>query len=401
MQYRSAQRIEEKLSLLGFGCMRFSRKLGFIDQEKVEKQLQYALDQGINYFDTAYIYPGSEEAVGKFAAKNGNREKMLIASKMPHYMCKSLDDFDRIFNEELKRLQTDHIDYYLMHMITSFESWKRCIDLGVLDWIDKKKNEGAIRRIGFSYHGGREDFPRIVDSYQWEFCQIQLNYLDAGSQAGLDGLFYAAQCGLPVIIMEPLRGGRLANDLPEDAKKVFQQENNQRIANGLEPYSMASWALRWLYDLPEVTCVLSGMNEMSQIVENCKLANDAQPNSLSVEEHATYDKAIAAIRVKEKIPCTGCGYCMPCPKGIDIPTCFRAYNTKYGEGWMAGTMSYIQNTALVQEPKNAGLCIKCGKCAKHCPQHIDIPHCMDDVRSAMEGPLYKFIKCFKGLVWKA
>lgn len=401
MQYRSAQHIEEELSLLGFGCMRFSRKMGFIDQEKVEEQLQYALDQGINYFDTAYIYPGSEEAVGKFASKNNNREKMLIASKMPHYMCKSLADFDRIFQDELKRLQTDYIDYYLMHMITSYDAWQRCIDLGVIDWIRQKKESGAIKRIGFSYHGGREDFPRIVDSFDWEFCQIQLNYLDAGSQAGLDGLFYAASKGLPVIIMEPLRGGRLANDLPDGAKRAFKEANEKRVAAGLEPYSMASWALRWLYDLPEVTCVLSGMNEMVQIVENCKLAGEAQANSLTQDEHAVYDKAIAAIREKEKIPCTGCGYCMPCPKGIDIPTCFRAYNTKFGEGWMAGTMSYIQNTALVQEPKNAGLCIKCGKCAKHCPQHIDIPSQMSAVEKAMEGPLYKLIKRFKGLVWKA
>ncbi len=401
MQYRSAEKIDDKLSLLGFGCMRFPRKRGLIDQEEVETQLQYALDRGVNYFDTAYIYPGSEEALGKFVAKSGNRQKMLIASKMPHYRCKSLADLDHIFEEELKRLQTNFIDYYLMHMLTGLESWQRCVSLGIPLWIERKKQEGAIRHIGFSYHGGREDFPRIIDSYAWDFCQIQLNYLDAGSQAGLDGLFYAAAKGLPVIIMEPLRGGKLATKLPEEARRVFETANKQRVNQGLEPYSGASWALRWLYDLPEVTCVLSGMNERAQIEENCTVAAQAQPNQLSAEEHQVYDRVIAAIRAKEKVPCTGCGYCMPCPQGIDIPTCFQAYNTKFAEGWLAGMLSYIQTTALTKEPKNAGICIKCGKCALHCPQQIAIPSEMEEVKKALEGPLYQLITRAKALVWKA
>ena len=399
MQYRTAPKIDDQLSLLGYGCMRFSRKGGRIDQEKVERELQLALDAGVNYFDTAYIYPGSEEALGKFAAKNGNRERMLIASKMPHYLCKSLADFDRILDEELARLQTDHIDYYLMHMLTSLDNWQRCADLGVPEWIERKKAEGKIRRIGFSYHGGREDFARIVDADPWEFCQIQLNYLDARSQAGMDGLYYAAEAGLPVIIMEPLRGGRLAGDLPSAAKQVFQEANAQRVAAGQGELSLASWAFRWLYNLPEVTCVLSGMNDVSQVQENCALAAESLPGALTPGEGEVYDRVVEAIRATEKVPCTGCGYCMPCPKGIDIPTCFRALNARCSEGFMPGMMAYIQNTTLTPEPKNAGLCIKCGKCAKHCPQHIDIPGQMDEVKRIMEGPIYKVAKAATRLIF--
>ena len=400
MQYRTAPKIDDQLSLLGFGCMRFSKKGGRIDQEKAERELALALEAGVNYFDTAYIYSGCEEALGTFAAKNGNRQRMLIATKMPHYTCKSLADFDRIFDEELKRLQTDYVDYYLMHMLTSFDSWQRCVDLGVVDWIAGKKASGQIRRIGFSYHGGREDFPRIVDAYPWEFCQIQLNYLDAGSQAGLDGLHYAAQEGLPVIIMEPLRGGRLAGQLPNGAKQVFQQANKQRVAEGLPELSLAQWAFRWLYDLPQVTCVLSGMNDVAQVKENCAFADMAHPGMLTDQEKAVYEQAIQQIRAVEKVPCTGCGYCLPCPKGIDIPTCFRSYNTRATEGWFAAFWGYVQSTALSAKPHHAGLCVRCGKCAAHCPQHIDIPAEMEQVSKALEGPLYHLVRKFKGVYWK-
>lgn len=400
MQYRKVGKNGQELSLLGFGCMRFPRKLGAIDQQQVDKLLQYALDQGINYFDTAYIYPGSEEALGKFIAKSGKRAQMLIATKMPHYRCKSVSDMDKILAEELKRLQTGYIDYYLMHMLTDFNSWQRCVDMGVPEWIERKKEEGIIRHVGFSFHGGRDDFMRIVDAYPWEFCQIQLNYMDAGAQAGLDGLFYAAARNLPVIIMEPLRGGKLATNLPKGAKHAFEQANHERENKGFPAYSPASWALRWLYDLPEVTCVLSGMNDMAQLEENCKLAGSARPHSLTPLDDKAYDEAIAALKANEKVPCTGCGYCMPCPKGIDIPTCFRAYNTRYSEGWLSGTIAYVQTTALVKQPKNAGLCIGCGKCAKHCPQSIDIPSFMNEIRHTMEGPVYQAVNKVKGVFWK-
>lgn len=401
MQYRSTERITEKVSLLGYGCMRFSRKAGFIDQEKAERELELALERGVTYFDTAYTYSGSEEALGKFIARGGNRERMLIATKVPHYTCKSAGDFERIFNEQLKRLNTDYVDFYLMHMLTSLDSWNRCVSLGVEDWIAQKKASGQIRHIGFSYHGGREDFPKIIDAYDWDFCQIQLNYLDAGSQAGLDGLFYAAEHGLGVIIMEPLRGGKLANDLPAGAQRVFKKANEARAQAGKPALSCAQWGLQWLFDLPEVTCVLSGMNSIEQVEENCAVADAALPHSLSPEEDAAYDAAIDEIRAVEKVPCTGCGYCMPCAKGIDIPTCFRNYNLRFSEGWYSGFSTHIMTTALTADPKSASLCIKCGKCAKHCPQHIDIPSEMENVAKALEGPIYRLVKRFKGAYWRS
>ena len=401
MQYRTTAKIEDELSLLGYGCMRFAKRMGRIDQAKAEQELSLALERGVNYFDTAYIYPGSEEALGTFAAKDGNRERMLIATKMPHYTCKSLADFDRIFAEELKRLQTSYVDYYLIHMLTSLESWERCVRMGVPGWIQKKKEEGAIRHIGFSYHGGRDDFQRIVDAYPWEFCQIQLNYLDAHSQAGLDGLHYAAKRGLPVIIMEPLRGGRLADALPAPAAQVFKQRNAERVAAGEKSLSLAQWGLQWLYNLPEVTCVLSGMNATAQVEENCTLAGDVAEGSLTPQDLQAYEAAIEAIRAVEKVPCTGCGYCMPCPKGIDIPTCFRSYNARYSDGWFAALWGYVQSTALTANPKSASDCVKCGKCAKHCPQGIDVPAQLEAAARTLETLPYKIIRTFKGVYWKS
>ena len=326
---------------------------------------------------------------------------MLIATKVPHYTCTSIDDFERIFNEQRKRLNTDYVDFYLMHMITSIESWERCVELGVPEWLAQKQAAGQIRRVGFSYHGGREDFPRIVDAYDWDIAQIQLNYLDAGSQAGLDGLFYAAARGLGVVIMEPLRGGKLANNLPPGAKRVFQQANAARAAAGKPELSFAQWGFQWLFDLPEVMCVLSGMNSTEQIEENCAIAESALPHSLGAEDDAAYDAAIAEIRAVDKVPCTGCGYCMPCVKGIDIPTCFRNYNQRFAEGWISGFSAHIMTVGLAAEPKSASLCIKCGKCAKRCPQHIDIPTEMERVAKMYEGPIYRGVQRFKGLYWKS
>ena len=396
MLYRT-QGKDTELSLLGYGCMRFSKKGGRIDQEKTERELARALELGVNYFDTAYIYPGCEEALGLFAAKNDNRSRMLIATKMPHYTCKTIDDYERIFNEQLERLKTDYIDYYLIHMLTSIDSWNRCVSMGVPEWIEQKKREGKIRRIGFSYHGGREDFKRICDAYDWEFTQIQLNYLDAGAQAGTEGLLYAASRGLPVIIMEPLRGGRLASGLAPAAKQVFEQYDILHDTHT----SLAAWGLQWLFNLPEVTCVLSGMNDIAQVEENCALASTVEAGSLSEDVLDVYECAIEEIRKTEKVGCTGCGYCLPCPMGIDIPTCFRCYNTRASEGWFPAMWGYIQSTALTAKPKNAGLCIGCGKCAKHCPQHIDIPTEMKNAAKALENPIFKLVKRFKGVYWKS
>lgn len=391
MQYRQAGATGESISLQGLGCMRFKKRGPVIDRDAADRVMSEAIERGINYFDTAYAYAGNEECVGRFLS-HGHRDQVLLATKLPHYQCTSVADFDRIFDEELSRLKTDHIDFYLMHMLTSATSWQRIVEMGIEDWIEARRASGQIAHIGFSFHGGAADFQQVVDAYPWEFCQIQLNYLDAHAQAGLEGLRYAANTGLPVIIMEPLRGGRLADKLPRGA---------QAVIDGAEPHrDAAAWGLRWLYDLPEVTCVLSGMNEVEQVQENCALADEASPGMLTDAERAVYDRIVREIEKTEKVGCTGCGYCMPCPHGVDIPTCFRCYNTAASEGWANGFSSYIMNTSLKAQPSNAGLCVKCGRCEKKCPQQIPIREKLDEVKKSLEGVPYRLVSRFKGVKYK-
>ena len=220
MQYRK-DRYGNPISVLGYGCMRFTQTAGKIDIAKTEKELLEAFHGGVNYFDTAYIYPGSEAALGEILARNGIREQVNIATKLPHYLLKKPEDLDRCFSEELRRLKTDHVDYYLMHMLTDTKTWQRLEGLGIVQWLAEKKASGQIRQVGFSYHGNSDMFCKLLDVYDWDFCQIQYNYLDENSQAGATGLHRAAEKGLPVIIMEPLRGGRLTNTLPASAKKII------------------------------------------------------------------------------------------------------------------------------------------------------------------------------------
>ncbi len=391
MQYRQAGQTGEQLSLMGFGCMRFPRKAAMLDQRAIDDLLEKALGRGVNYFDTAYTYPGSEAALGRFIAQ-GHREHMLIATKMPHYQCKSLQDFDRIFEEQLNRLQTDHIDFYLMHMLTGPESWQRIQDMGVKDWIARRKASGQIRHIGFSFHGGREDFSAVLDSFDWEFCQIQLNYLDRHSQAGLEGLEYAAARSVPVIVMEPLRGGKLASGLPKAAEQAFRDAGTT--------YTPAQWALRWLFDRSEVTCVLSGMNSAEQLQANCDAADDATPGCLSEKDKEVISAAEKSIKAAERVGCTGCGYCMPCPHGVDIPTCFRCFNMKTIDGFMTAQKEYVMTTSLKAEPSNAGRCVGCGACVKRCPQSIAIPDAMKQVKRELEGVAYKTVMAGRGLKFK-
>lgn len=385
MQYRDNPQNGDKLSVLGFGCMRFTRKGGFIDQEKAEQEMQAALDLGVNYFDTAYTYPGSEICLGKFLAK-GNRDKVYIATKLPQYLAKSYEDFDRFFYEELKRLQTDSIDYYLLHMLSDFYSWKRLVDLGIEKWIAEKKEKGEIRNIGFSYHGGSNGFIAILDAYDFDFCQIQFNYLDVHGQAGERGLKYAAEKGMPVVIMEPLRGGRLVQGLPGRAKEFWNEAKPKK--------SPAEWGLRWLWNYPEVTVVLSGMNSVAQVEENTAVASDASAGALSADELALFDKAREIIRENTKVPCTGCGYCMPCPAGVDIPVCFNAMNVRQADGLYNGTREYLMCTTFKAKPTNASKCIKCGRCEKLCPQKIQIRKELAGVVKTLENPAYKIISKF-------
>lgn len=383
MQYRTDPKSGNRLSVLGYGCMRFTRRGGIIDQAKAEKEMAYAIEQGINYFDTAYIYPGNETAVGKFLAK-GYRDKVYLATKLPHYLVKTIADAEKMFREELRRLQTDHIDYYLMHMLTDMGGWERMCALGIREWIAEKKASGQIRQIGFSYHGGTQGFLQILKAYDWEFCQIQFNYMDEHSQAGLTGLRAAAEMGIPVIIMEPLRGGRLAGGLPKPAAEIFQESGYDR--------SPAEWGLRWIFDHPEVSVVLSGMNAMEQIRENVRIAEEAQPGCMSEEEQAVIGRVREKLAEVTKVPCTGCGYCMPCPAGVDIPVCFRCYNVRFSDGWFNGMREYFMCTTLRSKQTNASKCVGCGRCEQHCPQGIPIRKELKNVVKAMERLPYRIAK---------
>lgn len=391
MLYRENPRNHQYLSILGYGCLRFGRKGGSIDQKKAEAEMKLAVEQGVNYFDTAYTYPGSEVCLGTFLAK-GYRDKVKIATKLPHYYIKTPGDLERYFEEQLQRLKTDHVEYYLMHMLNDVAAFERLKGLGLENWIAEKKASGAIENIGFSFHGGTENFIRIIDAYDWDFCQIQYNYMDEHSQAGRRGLQYASAKGLPVIIMEPLRGGRLVQGLPVTAKKLIGHTSPKR--------SPAEWGLRWLWNQPEVTVVLSGMNDLSQVKENVRIASESTPNSMGKGELAVIERVKAEINKYVKIPCTGCGYCMPCPKGVDIPVCFQAYNTSYTDSFVSGLKAYFMCNALRTNPSGASNCVGCGKCEKRCPQKISVPKELGRVRRRMEGPIYKIARKVAGKIGK-
>lgn len=379
MLYRENPKNHKELSILGYGCLRFTRRGGVIDQEKAEQEMKRAIEMGVNYFDTAYTYNGSEVCLGKFLAK-GYRDQVNIATKLPHYYIKKLEDMERCFLEQLERLQTDHIEYYLMHMLNDADTWKRLVDLGMEEWIAEKKQRGQIENIGFSFHGGTEQFLKIIDAYDWDFCQIQYNYMDEHTQAGRAGLKYAADKGIPVIIMEPLRGGRLVQGLPESAKKIFEKAVPKR--------SPAEWGLRWVWNHPEVKVILSGMNDLSQVEENTRIASEAEAGSLTEADLELFERVKEEINRKVRVRCTGCAYCMPCPQGVDIPGCFSAYNMRYTDSWFQGLKTYFMCTTLRKNPTNASNCIQCGKCEKHCPQNIPIRKALKDVRHYMEGPVY-------------
>ena len=363
MKYRK-NRTGEPLSILGYGCMRFSKKGGSIDMEKAQAEISAAIREGVNYFDTAYIYPGSEAALGEILDKTGMRDRVNIATKLPQYLIRSQAAVDKYFNEELERLRTDHVDYYLMHMLTDLEAWNKLKRLGIEEWIRQKKESGAIRQIGFSFHGNTEMFLKILDAYDWDFCQIQYNYMDEVSQAGRAGLEAAAARGIPVIIMEPLRGGKLVDMLPPRAKALIDKYGEGRSA--------AQLAFRWLWDQIGVTVVLSGMNSIQMVEENCAAADESEPGCLTKRERKIIEKVKELINEKLQVGCTGCGYCMPCPKGVDIPTAFRCFNEMYMESKNAGRHEYFQVAGLRKEPVLPSQCVGCGRCEQHCPQHIPI-----------------------------
>lgn len=371
MNYRNDRR-GNPVSALGYGCMRFTRKGSGIDYEKAQREVLRAVELGVTYLDTAYIYPGSEECVGKIVESNHLRDKVTIATKLPQYLMRSEAQIEKTFREELSRLRTDYIDYYLMHMFTDYSEWEHLQTLGIEDWIAKHKADGSVRQIGFSFHGDTDMFLRILNAYDWDFCQIQYNYLDEHSQAGRRGLEAAYAKGVPVIIMEPLRGGKLVN-LPEDAKKMVN-------AGGFTP---AELGLRWLWNQPGVTCVLSGMNSVEMVEENCRIASDATPGHMTQEALDLVANVKGIFKAREKVGCTGCRYCMPCPKGVDIPGNFYYYNMMSLESPFSGRRGFFQVMALRNDPGFASACIGCGKCEKHCPQHLPIRQKLKEADKAL------------------
>ena len=387
MLYRRMRDNGDDLSILGFGCMRLPQKKGspgdgMIDEPRAARQLKMAIDQGINYLDTAMPYHmgTSEPFLGK-ALSDGYREKVKLATKLPHWSVKASDDMGRLLSSQLKRLNTEQVDYYLVHALDG-SSWERMQSLGVCEFLKDAKTRGLIANAGFSFHGSRNSFEKIIDSYDWDFCQIQYNFLDKQNQAGTKGLKYAASKGLGVIVMEPLRGGLLARQPPTEIAKIWDEAEQER--------SPSEWALRWIWNHPEVTVVLSGMNEESHIQENIRIAGNAHPGSLSEDDMDLVERVARQYRSMMKAGCTGCHYCMPCSSGVNIPTCFELFNHLHmfkDANW--AKLNYIARVGgLFSAPGKASQCEECGECEKVCPQKLPISTLLKDVASEMEGPFF-------------
>jgi len=378
MEYRIDPKSGNKLSALGFGCMRFPRGVTIrMDTDKSEALVLSAIDNGVNYFDTAYIYGESETVLGEILARNNVRDKVFIATKLPHNNCPDYDSFERVFQEQLTRLRTDRIDYYLIHNLPAVAQWRSLCESGIERWIEAKKHLGQIGQIGFSFHGAQTEFFGLLDAYEWDFCQIQYNYMNENYQAGRAGLKKAHELGLPVVIMEPLLGGKLATGLPKKAAKLFRD-----AAPGQSP---ASWAFRWLWDQPEVTVVLSGMNGAEQLEDNLSTAKDAN-TAMPPEMASVFAQVTEVFRESYKVPCTGCNYCMPCPHGVNIPGCFAAFNISYAVGFVSGMQQYVTSTGVNRKGNHSGgrQCEKCGECEAKCPQHIGIIKSLESVMRRLE-----------------
>jgi predicted aldo/keto reductase-like oxidoreductase len=382
MLYREMGKTGDKVSALGFGCMRFPRAGGRVDEKRAERLVYSAIDAGVNYVDTAYLYLGNETIVGNILSK-GYRDKVLLATKLPPVQVNSRRDMDKILATQLERLRTDRIDYYLMHNIMSMEAWERLKQMGVLEFLEEAKSAGKIRRVAFSSHGTKEQFKRLVDDYPWDMAQIQYNYFDENNQAGKDGLQYAASKGLGVVVMEPLRGGYLVNKLPSEVTDIFGRNPVTRTP--------AEWGLRWVWNHPEVSLLLSGMNTEAQLDENLRIAGVMTPGALTEQELGMFSEVKAAVAGKVKVPCTGCAYCMPCPAGVDIPGCFSIYNDKFIHKGLNRETSYIIRTSGFDGGARsyASLCKDCGACEKKCPQGLPIRKHLTEVSKEFEKLYFK------------
>jgi len=376
MQYKNFGRLDWETSILGFGTMRFptiDNDMGQIDEPEATRMLHYAIDHGVNYIDTAYTYHGenSERFLGR-ALQGGYRERVKLASKLPPWLVKNRDDLDRIFDDQLEKLQTGSLDFYLLHALNA-KHWTNLRNLGVLDWLERKRADGRIKQIGFSFHDLFPTFKEIVDGYDWTFCQIQYNFMDIEYQAGTEGLKYAADKGLAVVIMEPIRGGRLAGNVPPAIQEIWDTAEQRR--------SPAEWALQWVWNHPEVTLLLSGMSTMEQIQQNIETADKSGPDTLTAQELALFDQVREKYEELCPIPCTGCQYCLPCPSGVNIPRVLDIYNdaVMYND-WTLARLIYNN---YVAESNRANNCTECGECLDKCPQQIEIPNWLATAHSKL------------------
>ena len=365
----------EKVSALGFGCMRLPTcDDQSIDVDEATRMLRFAIDNGVDYVDTAWGYHNgqSEPFVGS-ALQDGYRDKVNLASKLPSWLIKSREDMDYYLNEQLRRLRTDVIDFYLIHALNR-RYWKNLKEHDIFEFMDSALASGRIRHIGFSFHDTLDVFKEIIDSYGWEFCQIQYNFVDTEHQAGLEGLKYAAGKGIGVAVMEPLRGGKLATNVRDDILSIWNSSGIDRTP--------AAWALRWVWNDPDVGVVLSGMSTMDQVRENIETAREASPYSMSSSELTIVDKVREEYKKRIKVSCTGCSYCMPCPSGVAIPTCFDFFNDAYMfDSIEDHKKAYLRS---VKKENRASLCVECGRCEELCPQNIPIIEQLKEVSSLFE-----------------
>ncbi len=389
MVKRVVKKNGDEIFPLGIGAMRLPTKNNSIDRECAQEFIVFAIENGVNYIDTAYAYHGgeSESFLGDILSLTGAdgvkyRDKVKLSTKLPSWMVRSREDMDAFLNEQLRKLQTDFIDYYYVHNV-DLSTILRLKDLGLYEFLENAKDDGKIRNIGFSYHGSPHEFNSLIDDFPWDMVLVQYNYLDVNAQAGIRGIRYAYENDIAIFVMEPLKGGLLAGELPQEVSSLFDEVDSNK--------SSVDWALSWVFNQKEITCVLSGMGSLDQMKENMVIAERVGIDSLSDEEINVLDKVQDIFNSMMKINCTGCGYCLPCPKGVNIPDCFNVYNEKYlfnkkAFGVLPHAMAnyYMVVGGITNKQASAGLCNHCGRCKRLCPQSLDIPNELDRVKSEFE-----------------
>ena len=389
MVKRVVKKNGDEIFPLGIGAMRLPTKNNSIDRESAQEFIFYAIENGVNYIDTAYAYHGgeSESFLGDILSLTGEdgvkyRDKIKLSTKLPSWMVRSREDMDAFLNEQLRKLQTDFIDYYYVHSV-DLSTILRLKDLGLYEFLKKAKADGKIKNIGFSYHGSPHEFNTLIDEFPWDMVLVQYNYLDVNAQAGIRGIQYAYENDIAVFVMEPLKGGLLAGELPQEVSSLFNEVDSNK--------SSVDWALSWVFNQKEITCVLSGMGSLEQMKENMAIAERVEIGSLSDDEINVLDNVQGIFNSMMKINCTGCGYCLPCPRGVNIPDCFNVYNEKYlfnkkAFGVLPHAMVnyYMVVGGITNKQASAGLCNHCGRCKRLCPQSLDIPNELDRVKSEFE-----------------